>query len=225
MVHATHRASPSFHDIHPDAKRIAGMAAAIVLNAGLLMLLMVPMRAPPGIALPDRDPDLQWVLPKTETPPTPPIVPVEHHRTPSTHPMTRQAVDTTQPVAPVTVDHDPMQSDASAHEQPFEKAQPPETVDSRDPLPGVRLEYADAPAPAYPRDALRDGAEGTVLLQVLVDVDGRPLRVDIQRSSGDRRLDIAARRQVLQYWRFRPAMKDGRATQAIGLVPIDFHLQ
>jgi periplasmic protein TonB len=93
------------------------------------------------------------------------------------------------------------------------------------PVPGVRLEYADAPAPSYPRDALREGVEGTVMLQVLVDVDGRPLQVDVQRSSGDRRLDAAARRQVLQHWRFRPAMQDGRPVQAIGLVPIAFNLR
>jgi protein TonB len=88
----------------------------------------------------------------------------------------------------------------------------------------VRLEYARAPAPSYPRAALREGVEGTVLLQVLVDVDGRPLRVDVHRSSGDRRLDLAARDQVLRHWRFRPAIRDGRAVRAIGLVPIDFSL-
>jgi periplasmic protein TonB len=71
---------------------------------------------------------------------------------------------------------------------------------------------------------LREGVQGTVLLQVLVDVDGRPLQVDVQRSSGDRRLDVAARRQVLDHWRFRPAMKNGHAVQAIGLVPVAFSL-
>ena len=224
MVHATHSASHSFHRVHPDARRIAGMAAAIVLNAGLLMLLMVPMRAPPDAPLPDRDPDLRWILPKTPTP-APPVVPVEHPRTPTTHSTVARPVDTTPPIAPVFVDKDPMQSQAVDDHQPVEPTQSKQSADDGQPLPGVRLEYADAPAPAYPRDALRDGAEGTVLLQVLVDVDGTPLRVDVQRSSGDRRLDLAARRQVLEHWRFRPAMKDGRAMQAIGLVPIAFNLQ
>lgn len=224
MVHAMHPASHPFHDIHPDAKRIAAMAAAIVLNTALLMLLVVPLRAPPSVPLPDRDPDLRWILPKTEKP-KPPIVPVDHHRAPTTHPVLSKPVATTPPVAPVTVDNDPMQLDAADHEEPVQPTQSHGTIDSAEPLPGVRLEYADAPAPAYPRDALRDGAEGTVLLQVLVGVDGIPLRVDVQRSSGDRRLDLAARKQVLQHWRFRPAMKDGHAMQAIGLVPIDFRLQ
>ena len=224
MVRAMHSASHSFHGVHPDARRIAGMAAAIVLNAGLLMLLMVPMRAPPDAPLPDRDPDLRWILPKTPTP-VPPVVPVEHPRTPTTHSPVARPVDTTPPIAPVFVDKDPMQSQAVDDHEPVEPTQPTQAIDDGQPLPGVRLEYADAPAPAYPRDALRDGAEGTVLLQVLVDVDGTPLRVDVQRSSGDRRLDLAARRQVLEHWRFRPAMKDGRAMQAIGLVPIAFNLQ
>jgi protein TonB len=91
-------------------------------------------------------------------------------------------------------------------------------------LPGVQLEYASAPAPAYPRDALREGAQGTVLLKVLVDIDGRPLEVQVARSSGHRSLDRAAREQVLRRWTFRPAMLDGRAVQAIGLVPVDFRL-
>ncbi len=68
-------------------------------------------------------------------------------------------------------------------------------------------------------------AEGTVLLQVLVDSDGRPLDVQVQSSSGNRSLDEAARKHVLKRWMFRPAMQDGRAVQAIGLVPVAFSLQ
>jgi protein TonB len=88
----------------------------------------------------------------------------------------------------------------------------------------VRLEYAKAPPPPYPRDALIGGLQGTVLLQILVDVDGRPLQVDVHRSSGHRRLDDAARKFVLKHWTFRPAMRNGRPVQAVGLVPIAFDL-
>ena len=92
------------------------------------------------------------------------------------------------------------------------------------PVTGMRLEYGDASAPPYPRDALRDGAEGTVMLQVLVGVDGRPLEVTIHAGSGHRRLDEAARRHVLRHWRFRPALRGGEPVQALGLVPIAFSL-
>jgi periplasmic protein TonB len=64
-----------------------------------------------------------------------------------------------------------------------------------------------------------------VLLQVLVDIDGRPLDVLIQQSSGNRRLDEAARLQVLKRWTFRPAMQNGVAIQAMGLVPVVFKVQ
>jgi protein TonB len=66
--------------------------------------------------------------------------------------------------------------------------------------------------------------EGTVILQVLVGSDGRALEVRVHQGSGHRLLDDAARRQVLRHWRFRPAMQDGRAVQAIGLVPVEFRL-
>jgi periplasmic protein TonB len=224
MVHAIHPATHPFKQVHPDGKRIAGLATAIVFNAALFMLLAVPLHAPPGLALPEPGPVFSWIVPKPEQP-KPPVVPVDHHRAPTTHPTVVKANERA-PVAPVLVHDDPMASDASDTPGPPQTVETTQdTVASGPPLPGVRLEYADAPPPAYPRDALRDGAEGTVLLQVLVDIDGRPLRVDVQRSSGDRRLDQAARKQVLQHWRFRPAMKDGHAMQAIGLVPVDFHLQ
>ncbi len=68
------------------------------------------------------------------------------------------------------------------------------------------------------------GAQGTVTLRVLVDVDGSPLEVRVERSSGNRSLDNAARAQVLRQWKFQPATDNGRAVQAYGLVPIDFKL-
>jgi periplasmic protein TonB len=98
------------------------------------------------------------------------------------------------------------------------------TLPNPDPLPSTRLEYASAPAPTYPREALLNGIQGTVVLKVLVDVDGKPLSVEIERSSGNRRLDDAARRQVLRKWMFRPAIRDGQAVQVYGIVPVNFTL-
>src|SRR3546814_14627432 len=73
-------------------------------------------------------------------------------------------------------------------------------------------------------DRLRAGLQGMEMLEGLVDVDGRPLQVDVEHSSGYRVLDNAARRYVLQHWTFRPAMRDGRPVQAVGLVPIAYSL-
>ena len=205
----------------PQLHRIAGLSAAIVLNAGLVLLLLVPMRGPPATAMPSVTQVIAWIRPKPVPPPPPEPVPVEKKQ--ATHPSVahpRPADPPADTVPPVV-----MASETLPVEEPV--VEPPTVVAEHGnggSQPGMRLEYDRAPAPPYPRDALRDGIEGTVLLQVLVDVDGRPLKVDVQRSSGDRRLDIAARRQVLANWRFRPAMRDGRPVQALGLVPIDFRL-
>ena len=220
MVHAIRfPSSPFASRLHPDAKRIVGLAAAISLNTALLMLLLVPMRAPPTLSLPEVI-RLQWIQHKP-IPPTPPVkVPVTTPQ-PRPHAAVMHPQKVVQPMdPPVIVDH----GSEPVVEQAAVDHTPPATGTRTTPLPGVLLEYADAPPPAYPRDALREGVQGVVLLQVLVDVDGRPLQVDVQHSSGDRRLDIAARKQVLQHWRFRPAMQDGHAVQAIGLVPIAFNL-
>ena len=220
MVHAI-RSTPNPFATRPhlDANRIAGLAAAIAINAALLMLLIVPMRAPPTMSLPEVI-HVQWIQHK-RVPPTPPI-PVPVMRTPA---PSHAALTHAQPIAPQS--DPPVAFDRGSEptiEQPAHGDALPQTGTGNAPLPGVHLEYAEAPPPAYPRDALRDGVQGTVMLQVLVDVDGRPLRVDVQHSSGDRRLDLAARRQVLERWSFRPAMQDGHAVQAIGLVPIAFNL-
>jgi protein TonB len=89
---------------------------------------------------------------------------------------------------------------------------------------GVQLQYRSAPPPTYPIAAIRDGQQGTVLLRVQVDPDGKAASVVIERSSGSRVLDNAARQQVLRHWRFVPAQVDGQAVAAVGLVPVSFSL-
>jgi protein TonB len=88
----------------------------------------------------------------------------------------------------------------------------------------VQLQYRSAPPPSYPIAAIRAGEQGTVVLRVQVDADGRPASVAIERSSGSRVLDNAARQQVLRHWRFVPAQVDGQAVPATGLVPVSFSL-
>ncbi|HEY4531163.1 MAG TPA: energy transducer TonB, partial [Luteimonas sp.] len=109
---------------------------------------------------------------------------------------------------------------------PLETAPATETAGgiATGPTSGMQLAYAEASHPPYPPAALRAGYQGTVVLKVLVDIDGRPLRVEVDTGSGYRELDDAARRHVLRRWRFQPAMHDGQPARAIGLVPITFSL-
>ena len=86
------------------------------------------------------------------------------------------------------------------------------------------IEYATASPPDYPIEALRQGIEGTVLLRVLVDENGKPLQVIVVHGSGSHLLDQAAREHVLAAWRFHPAQRDGHAIQAWAQVPVKFDL-
>jgi periplasmic protein TonB len=84
--------------------------------------------------------------------------------------------------------------------------------------------YLNNPRPPYPFAAVRQGAEGRVLLSAEVLPDGRAGRVSLEKSSGHALLDAAALNTV-RSWRFTPARKDGVVTTQAVLIPIDFTLQ
>lgn len=209
---------------HPDAGRIAGYSVAIAFNALLLMLLMVPVQGPQGLrsAL-DAPPRIIWYTPDRPRPVVP-VAPPQRSQ-PAIPPERSQRNVVIEDPPPVLVE-DGVLSPSPVEPAQGAATQPPslETV-QRPPLPGVRLEYLQAPPPEYPRASARMRSEGTVMLQVQVGIDGRPLQVEVRESSGDHRLDAAALEQVLRHWRFRPAMQDGRAVPAIGLVQIEFKLR
>lgn len=83
--------------------------------------------------------------------------------------------------------------------------------------------YLQNPKPHYPALSRRLGEEGKVLLKVRVGSDGKPLAVDLEKSSDFERLDNAAR-QVVQGWRFVPAKRGDEAIEASVIVPIVFRL-
>ncbi len=206
-----------------DVARIAAGAGAIALNVSVLLLLLVPAGMPDLAPSTDRGIVVVPIIDRI-VPPLPPVpVPVTRPVTPVAPALPTPAHRDVQPVIDqVVVDLGTLPADDVV-------APPADTVATdiappSGPVAGMRLEYAKAPSPPYPREALITGLQGTVLLQVLVDVDGRPLRVDVERSSGHRVLDDAARRYVLRQWTFRPATKDGRPVQAVGLVPIAYSL-
>lgn len=80
---------------------------------------------------------------------------------------------------------------------------------------------AGNPTPTYPRDALRAGAGGTVMVRAVVDANGVPVDVDVVQRSGHRELDRAALMTVRK-WRFEPALRNGKAVTSTVQVPVDF---
>lgn len=206
-----------------DTSRVLAMSTAVALHllAGGLLLIPLSYRAVPQQPTPKE----RWVMPITIETPPPPVFPIEVKFKPkATHtPPTTVPVQVQTPVIsePAVVDNAtfalPAVSEAASDSAPAIAA-------PSGPVEAGHLQYLSSPAPSYPVAALRAGQQGTVLLRVLVGTDGRPAEVSVQTSSGHRALDLAARSQVLRNWRFQPAMQNGQAVQAYGLVPVSFSL-
>lgn len=77
--------------------------------------------------------------------------------------------------------------------------------------------------PEYPRDALRRGKQGTVLLELLVGVDGRVHVRKILQSSGVPELDNSAWRKVDTYV-VSPGYENGVPVETIVNLPVRFML-
>ncbi|OQX11302.1 MAG: hypothetical protein BWK76_19305 [Desulfobulbaceae bacterium A2] len=77
--------------------------------------------------------------------------------------------------------------------------------------------------PSYPQLSRRRGEEGTVLVQVELDEEGRVREARVVQGSGWERLDEAALFAVRQ-WRCQPPRREGRPARAVALQPFHFKL-
>lgn len=199
-----------------DSRRIAANSLTIALHVAVLMLLLAPTSAPPTPAGRERLTVVDFAQ-KREVPPMPPPPPptkprTERTPTPAIVPIAAEPVtDTPAPIdegLPAAIDNPPDATTFGDVSAAF-----------------VQLQTAVAPPPPYPPMALRRGIEGTVLLRVRVDRDGRPSDVAIERSSGSHLLDEAARKFLQARWRFVPATMGGSAIEAYALVPVNFSIE
>lgn len=218
----------AWHQIKRIGKRIGPLGAIILLHVGFFIALksglihqaiqavpkevfatfITPERAPePTPPKPQSVPKTVAVVKKNITPPRP--TPVVVNTTPSENAISVPvpAPQPPQPEAPVAVSA-PVAAPAAPSA--------PRTISS-----GV--EYIRPPSPEYPAAAKRMGEQGKVVMRVLVNEKGRAERVEIQKSSGSRRLDDAAQ-QALMRALFKPYMEDGKAMPVYAIVPINFQL-
>lgn len=210
----------------PDRVHIAALSAAIALNLAVLVAASRPL--PPLAVLPTpsaRALPIHWVEPPPVVP-LPPLLDVKPlplnppplvHSRPKPVPMTAPAAMPTEQgrlatpplVAPTIAPTLPATSTATATATPA----PVEAT----------LAYRSAPL-TFPVQAIRQHLHGTVLLRVLVDEQGKPIQVLVERSSGHAVLDRSAREQVLAAWRFEPAHVGGKRLRAWARVPVTFAL-
>jgi protein TonB len=107
---------------------------------------------------------------------------------------------------------------------PTPAAEPGMPATARNTDADYKAAYLNNPRPAYPLLAIRQGAQGQVLLLVEVLPDGRAGRIELEKLSGHAMLDAAAMNAV-RAWRFTPARKDGLLTTQTVRIPIHFNLK
>lgn len=197
-------------------------SSAISVTLALHGLALIAILAPPAYVALERaapEPVLAVTVKKEEPPPPPPPKDLEVIKFKPKMAVRPQPVPRPAPVQPViTQEATPMSTpavEAPPEPGPVEVA-PVETVPTA-------LAYRSRTAVPYPRGSIQDKEEGTVILRVLVGVDGVPQEIEVARSSGHPRLDRQAKASVMK-WRFEPGMRNGQAIAAYGLVPVAFNL-
>lgn len=205
----------------PNPARVAAYTGAIAVHALAFAFLFLPITY--EHVQKTIEPVFVWIdaPPKVEVPPIPPP-PVRQQQTErrdkvKTHvdrvitskPDT-DFVEHVEPPAGPAIDQD------IAIDPPAGPAVPA-VADS------MQLAILAAPM-LYPPQLIRRGLEGTVLVRILVDREGKPAKIELGKSSGAPELDRAALSQVHR-WRFQPMLKDGAAIEVWTTVPVKFTLE
>ncbi|MBI2752815.1 MAG: energy transducer TonB [Betaproteobacteria bacterium] len=150
--------------------------------------------------------------PKLATPPPPYIPPPEVQVQVPVSAPTITAVTTVKPSAPVPPPAAPAPP-PPAPVKPQVPVRTPPVVDAR-----------ECEKPPYPAAALRANETGTVQLSFLIDLDGRVLESKVDRSSGSRRLDEAAR-NGLGLCKFKAATVDGKPERSWARIEYEWKIQ
>jgi len=199
------------------------MAGSVILVGGLLASLLTMniatmKKQESSLAVFDVH---SLAAPPAPPPPEPPPEPVEEVRAPT--PVVAPPPLVRSPLPPVQI----MTSPTPAPEisipgppAPSPQSAPP-AIESVGDLSSKMI--AAAP-PRYPHESRRKREQGTVVLMVVLGVDGRVANISISRSSGFDRLDQAALHAVRR-WRWSPTRRGGTAVMVRGLVEIPFVLQ
>jgi protein TonB len=214
--------SPFLFAERPGRSRVSvsGLAAAVVLHAGALLLLLhfAPVREALGVPEPIMV-SLVSAPSVAVAPPTPDAVPPR----PSPKPVRRATA--VAPIIAVPVESpSPIVAPAALPEPPAPQPPPQPAVPPPVIPPSFSADYLHNPAPAYPPLSRRMNEQGRVVLRVLVTADGAPEKVELRTSSGSARLDGAAL-ETVRRWKFVPARQGERPVAAWVLVPISFALE
>ena len=87
----------------------------------------------------------------------------------------------------------------------------------------VDISYKNRNPPQYPIQAVRQGHQGLVILDVAINAAGEVTSVTIEKSSGYRELDRAAE-EAARKWRFNPGIHNGKPAGGVVRIPVNFTL-
>jgi protein TonB len=196
----------SYAQPHASGRRFTGLIITVALHIVLIYALIhglarkiIEVVAPPletkiiAEVKPPQPEKPPPPPPKLTTPPPPFIPPPEVNiQIPIQPPPTITAAPTPPPPAPVVI----------------APAPPPPAPAAPQRTPAVVL-ASSCEKPEYPPASRRANETGTVRLLFLIDVNGKVIESKIERSSGYKRLDDAAR-AGLALCKFRPATVNGQ---------------
>lgn len=215
----------SYTEPKDSGRRLTGMVAVLVFHVvlgyalvhGLARKIVEVVRSPLETKIleeikpppPDKPPPPP---PKLAAPPPPYIPPPEIQiQVPQAVGPTITAVTQVKPPAPVP--------------PPARPAPPPPPAKPREPVRvGAVVDARACEKPAYPPASLRANETGIVLLTFLIDVDGTVVEGKVERSSGHRRLDEAAR-SALSLCRFKPATVDGKPERTWSRIEYEWKIE
>ena len=218
----------------PPKRKLLGLAGVVVLHALLFWAIQagltrtVIQKMPTvvqALLLEEKKPELppppspQPPPPPAPAKPPPPQTPPPAYVPPAVTPPVSTPVNAIAAVSPTPSPATPSPSAAPA-------ANPtPATPATRAPVrTAAGVNMAQCQKPEYPSASRRMEEEGTVTLRFLVDTDGKVIQAEIEKSSGYKRLDEAAR-AGLSKCQFKPAMTDGKAEQAWASIKYTWRLE
>src|SRR5580765_6603156 len=187
--------------------RVAAYSGSFSLHLFLALMLLIP---PVAMKLREmaKDDSIIVTIPSAPLPavrePNLPAPPVRIKKIPPAPP--KPQITITAPVAvPLPMRPAPPVDSIAPSADKAVAAAPADRGATADSAP-TTLGYGTQTRIAYPRTALANRIEGTVILRVLVGEDGGVKDIELDKSSGSHDLDRAAREAVMK-WKFRPGMR------------------
>jgi len=199
-------------------RKFWGVAGVVVLHALLLWAIQAGLHRTVAQKLPTVVQAILLEEKRPEPPPPPPPAPKPPPVAPPANvppPAYVPPAEVPAPVAPAKAIAAVSSSPAPPNTAPVVAVPPSAPAPAAAPpartVAGVNMAQCDKPE--YPSASKRLEEEGTVALRFLVGVDGKVIQSDIEKSSGYKRLDEAAR-AGLSRCQFRPATVDGKPEQS-----------